>query len=73
MTDAERLRRVGLCASCRHAKRIVSSKGSEFWLCGRAERDPAFRKYPPLPVIRCAGYEKLILPPPASSSKKSTD
>jgi hypothetical protein len=73
MTDAERLRRVGLCASCRHAKRVVSSKGSEFWLCGRAERDPAFRKYPPLPVVRCAGYEELTERPPASSPKQSTD
>ena len=57
MNDAERLRRVGLCASCRHAKHIVSSKGSEFWLCGRAERDPAFRKYPPLPSCVAPGYE----------------
>jgi len=63
VNDAERLRRVGLCASCRAAKRIVSSKQSEFWLCGRAERDPAFPKYPRLPVVRCAGYE-------AASSKQ---
>jgi hypothetical protein len=73
MSDRPALDRVGLCASCRHAKRIVSSKGSEFWLCGRAERDPKFRKYPPLPVVRCSGYEALTEPPSAFSPKKSTD
>jgi hypothetical protein len=36
----------------------VSGKGSVFWLCGRAADDPRFRKYPPLPVARCAGYEE---------------
>ena len=57
MTD-ERLRRIGLCASCRHARTIRSSKGSEFWLCERSTTEPErFRKYPPLPVLRCAGYE----------------
>jgi hypothetical protein len=48
---------VGLCASCRQARRILSSKGSEFWLCGRAESDRNYPKYPPLPVLRCLGYE----------------
>lgn len=29
-----------------------------FWLCERAVREPTrFRKYPPLPVLRCAGFE----------------
>jgi hypothetical protein len=49
--------RVGLCADCRHARRIVSAKGSSFWLCERAAFDPRFKKYPPLPVLRCAGHE----------------
>ncbi|MFN8547680.1 MAG: hypothetical protein U0527_06840 [Candidatus Eisenbacteria bacterium] len=49
--------RVGLCAGCRHARRIESGKGSTFWLCERAENDPRFRKYPPLPVWSCPGYE----------------
>jgi len=52
------LRRIGLCASCRHARTIRSSKGSEFWLCERSKSEPErFRKYPPLPVVRCAGFE----------------
>jgi hypothetical protein len=28
-------------------------------MCQLAETDPRFAKYPRLPVIRCAGYEKV--------------
>lgn len=57
LTEADKAR-VGLCARCRHARAITSSKGSTFWLCGRAETEPTrFRKYPPLPVVGCAGFE----------------
>lgn len=49
-------RRVGLCAGCAHASRVVSARGSVFWRCGLAERDPAFEKYPRLPVLVCGGY-----------------
>jgi hypothetical protein len=48
---------VGLCADCRHAGQVTSARGSVFWLCRLAERDPAFAKYPRLPVLRCPGYE----------------
>ena len=41
---------------CRHC-RIVQSARATFYLCERSFVDPRFRKYPPLPVIRCAGYE----------------
>jgi hypothetical protein len=41
-----------------HARTIRSAKGSEFWLCERAQSDPHFKKYPPLPVLRCSGFEK---------------
>lgn len=56
--DAERARRVGLCARCRHARRVVSSKGSEFWMCALSKTDARFAKYPPLPVLRCDGFQK---------------
>jgi hypothetical protein len=49
--------RVGLCATCAHAQRIVSSKGSTFHLCRLSETDNRFPRYPALPVRRCAGYE----------------
>ena len=48
----------GLCASCRHAQIIQSSKGSVFILCGLSKMDPRFPKYPRLPVLACDGYER---------------
>jgi hypothetical protein len=46
----------GLCADCRHAERVSSSKGSLFLLCGLAKSDPRFPKYPRVPVLSCSGY-----------------
>ena len=48
---------VGLCATCIHARRIESDRGSAFWLCELSVTDPAFPKYPRLPVLACTGYE----------------
>jgi hypothetical protein len=47
----------GLCATCRHAA-VLASRTSVFLRCGLAERDPAFPRYPRLPVVVCAGYER---------------
>ena len=47
----------GLCAACVHARLIVSSRGSRFVLCERSRTDPRFPRYPPLPVVACAGFE----------------
>ena len=47
----------GLCATCTHAQKIVSDRGSEFWLCRRGLTEPEFPKYPKLPVVRCGGFE----------------
>jgi hypothetical protein len=52
------LTRVGLCAECRWSRRVVSGKGSVFWMCERSKVDPRFRKYPALPVLACAGFEE---------------
>lgn len=54
---AEGERLVGLCARCRHARRQSTKRGSTFWRCLRAETDPRFVRYPPLPVRTCAGFE----------------
>jgi len=51
------MERAGLCASCRHARAVKSARGSEFWLCQRSRSDARYPKYPPLPVLRCLGYE----------------
>lgn len=48
----------GLCESCAHARIVVSGKGSTFYLCELAAVDPSFRKYPPLPVLSCRGYQE---------------
>jgi hypothetical protein len=48
---------VGLCASCRHVRRVETGRGSVFYRCARATEDPRFPKYPPLPVTQCSGYE----------------
>lgn len=46
----------GLCASCEHC-RIVRGERSTFYLCQRSFTDPAYPKYPPIPVMACRGYE----------------
>lgn len=51
---------VGLCATCRHVRRAGNRRGSVFYRCARAESDPRFPKYPPLPVVRCIGYERDV-------------
>ena len=48
---------VGLCASCAHAIRQEGTRGASFWRCLRAEDDPRYRRYPPLPVRECPGHE----------------
>ena len=45
----------GLCATCEHL-RLVASSRSVFVRCGLAEVDPAFPRYPPIPVVACRGY-----------------
>jgi hypothetical protein len=49
--------RAGLCASCRFVEVITSSRGSTFYLCTLSATDPAFRRYPVLPVRHCSGYQ----------------
>lgn len=47
---------VGLCAGCVHVRVVRSGKGSTFYLCERSRTDPAFPRYPRLPVLRCRGF-----------------
>ena len=48
----------GLCAGCLHL-RLLASPRSVFVRCGLADSDPAFPRYPALPVLRCAGFRPL--------------
>jgi hypothetical protein len=47
---------VGLCESCVNVRLVQTRSGSTFYLCELSAVDPAFPRYPPLPVLRCAGY-----------------
>ena len=47
----------GLCDSCRHQQVVTTRRGSRFSLCRRSKTDPAYPKYPRLPVLRCPGFE----------------
>jgi hypothetical protein len=53
---AERESAAGLCAHCRHARRIESERGSVFMMCQLSAKDANYPKYPRLPVLSCAGY-----------------
>ena len=48
----------GLCAACRHSRLITTARGSVFRLCERSATDPAYPRYPPLPVLRCPGSSR---------------
>ena len=48
--------REGLCATCAHARRVVNDRGSVFVRCAYSTVDPAFPKYPRLPVLACSAY-----------------
>jgi hypothetical protein len=48
---------VGLCAGCRFAALQRSARGGRFWRCRRADSEPGYLRYPPLPVRRCPGFE----------------
>ena len=50
--------KAGLCASCKHAQVNKSDRGSVFYFCKLSASDARFPKYPRLPVVACAGYEK---------------
>jgi hypothetical protein len=50
--------RFGLCNDCLHQRLVRSGRGSVFTMCLLAKTDPAFPKYPRVPVLECAGHER---------------
>jgi hypothetical protein len=63
----------GLCDTCAHRAEIRSDRGSVFSMCRRGLRDPAYPKYPRLPVLRCSGFETTAeLCPNRAGPKKTT-
>lgn len=56
----------GLCDSCECQRIVRNTRGSSFSLCERSRTDPAYPRYPRVPVLRCPGYVKKVSnsPPP---------
>jgi len=59
----------GLCGDCAWSRR-VKTRRSTFHLCLRHRQDPAFPKYPSLPVLRCRGFQSAEKPDPVSEVPK---
>jgi hypothetical protein len=49
--------KAGLCDSCVHQRLVGTTRGSQFSLCERSRNDPAYPRYPRLPVLNCRGHE----------------
>jgi hypothetical protein len=47
----------GLCDDCVHQRIVRNTRGSVFSLCERSRDDPAYPRYPRLPVLECPGHE----------------
>lgn len=45
-----------VCCTCENCMEVVSGKGSRFLLCQLSQSDRAYPKYPPQPVVHCAGH-----------------
>jgi hypothetical protein len=50
----------GLCDSCRHQQIVRTTRGSVFTLCQRSRNDPAYPRYPRVPVTACAGFRRRL-------------
>ncbi|HXS46037.1 MAG TPA: hypothetical protein VN756_01090 [Solirubrobacterales bacterium] len=54
----------GLCDSCVHQQLVPNTRGSVFSLCLRSREDPAYPRYPRVPVLSCPGHERRLGPAP---------
>jgi hypothetical protein len=69
MSDA--LPERGLCDRCLHQRLVPNSRGSVFSLCERSRSDQRYPRYPRLPVLVCAGFERAAGPPQPPPSETS--
>jgi hypothetical protein len=53
----------GLCNACVHQRLVPNRRGSVFSLCRRSKDDPAFPRYPRIPVRACPGFEPRAVRP----------
>jgi hypothetical protein len=67
----------GLCGSCLHLRLVRTDRESVFVRCARSAEDPAFPRYPRLPVRQCRGYVATASDstgaPGASAAREPTD
>jgi hypothetical protein len=49
----------GLCGGCRYSRRVETRHGSVFRRCLRADAEPAYPRYPVLPMLSCAGFDRV--------------
>ncbi len=62
--------RNGLCDACLHQRLVPNTRGSVFSLCERSRQDPAYPRYPRIPVLSCPGFEPQAAAPPASEPRR---
>ena len=61
--------RIGLCRRCIYGRQVPAGR-MLYWMCERSLTDPAYDKYPRLPVLACPGYEpRPEREPPVSAPK----
>ncbi len=46
----------GLCGQCAHVLVRPTRRGTTYLRCGLAADNPAYPKYPRLPVLSCPGF-----------------
>ena len=63
---------IGLCGTCSYRETVKGARSS-FTRCGRSRTDPAFPRYPRLPVTACAGYDGVIEHAAADSEHSRSD
>jgi len=51
-----------LCESCRHAREVRTAR-SRFLLCEQSVTNDQYVKYPPQPIERCEGYQRILNEP----------
>jgi len=61
--------RFGLCDSCVHQQIVRNTRGSVFSLCRRSRDEPAYPRYPRVPVLECRGHDPrpAVPEPPAGA------
>jgi hypothetical protein len=59
----------GLCDNCVHQQLVPNTRGSVFSLCQRSREDPAYPRYPRVPVLECPGYEPPVSPSSSSDNR----